>query len=149
MKRFWNKVDVQGPDDCWNWQASKCKGYGQFGFKGRNIRANRFVWYLHTGEFPPEGMCVCHTCDNPACVNPKHLFLGTQQENLSDMDDKGRRVNPPTAKPAWSLRQAKLVDSFIKRNGYGSARFIARWLGVSKATIHRMRTCNGLQNTRG
>ena len=90
MNRFWSKVDIKGPDDCWEWQASKKQtGYGAFSFNGKNWGAHRFSYFLEHGEFD-QTLDVCHTCDNPPCVNPKHLWLGTASDNLSDMGRKGR-----------------------------------------------------------
>ena len=88
MERFWAKVDKSG--DCWLWTASKTKeGYGYFRFDGAMRKAHRMSWLLTNGEIP-EGMLVCHTCDNPSCVNPKHLWLGTNRDNMDDMNAKGR-----------------------------------------------------------
>jgi hypothetical protein len=86
--RFWANVDKSG--DCWEWQASvNLDGYGRFCLKGKRIRAHRLSWVLANGEIP-EGMCVLHKCDNPPCVSPDHLFLGTRADNVRDMVQKGR-----------------------------------------------------------
>lgn len=88
MQRFWNKVEKT--DGCWLWTASKNRqGYGYFRFDGKMMKAHRMAWLLVHGEIP-EGMLVCHTCDNPSCVNPEHLWLGTNQDNQNDMNAKGR-----------------------------------------------------------
>lgn len=92
---FWQKVDKKSDDECWEWLASKNnKGYGQFR-NNKNTMAHRYSWELHNGEIPkiddyPYTMSVCHSCDNPGCVNPNHLFLGTAKDNAIDRDLKGR-----------------------------------------------------------
>lgn len=90
-ERFLEKVDRRGEDDCWLWLAgTSAGGYGLFFNKGR-IMAHRFSYQLHRGTIP-QGLRVCHSCDNPPCVNPKHLWLGTPKDNTQDMMNKGRFV---------------------------------------------------------
>jgi len=98
MERFWDKVKIGKSDGCWEWQACRnVKGYGNFGYKRKVQLAHRVSYMLTYGEIPKgedhNGMCVCHSCDNPSCVNPNHLFLGTNQDNMDDRDKKGRCVN--------------------------------------------------------
>lgn len=91
IELFWNKVDKKSDDECWEWLGTKPGGaYGAITIERVSYKAHRVSWVLHNGEIP-EGLLVCHTCDNPGCVNPTHLFLGTQKDNLEDMDKKGRR----------------------------------------------------------
>ena len=88
---FWERVAKS--DGCWEWTRGKNRGgYGKFRTRGRHgkfHRAHRAAWELTNGPIP-DGLCVCHRCDNPPCCNPAHLFLGTQAENLRDMVAKGR-----------------------------------------------------------
>lgn len=92
-ERFFEKV--KRGDGCWEWTASTHHqwGYGHMRIQGRTVAAHRVSWELHYGAIP-EGMLVCHRCDNPPCVNPAHLFLGTNFDNAADRVAKGRSIYP-------------------------------------------------------
>lgn len=91
MIRFWKKVDKT--TSCWNWVGFiNKKGYGSIWYNGENMRVHRFSYFIHFGEIPKD-LNVCHSCDNPKCVNPKHLFIGTTQDNVDDKIKKGRGAN--------------------------------------------------------
>lgn len=97
-ERFWTKVSVAGDDECWNWTA--CKNRRGYGMLRRpqtrsNYLAHRLSYEMNIGPIP-DGFGVLHTCDNPSCVNPRHLFIGDHSANMADMWAKGRhrRLNP-------------------------------------------------------
>lgn len=90
ISRFWSHVSVVD-GSCWEWTGPKQSfGYGVSYYANRNILAHRRSWMIRHGDIPP-GLCVLHKCDNPACVNPDHLFLGSRIENNEDCNSKGRR----------------------------------------------------------
>lgn len=90
IERFWKYVDKKSDVECWEWLAGKItRGYGNIRAKNKMYLAHRVSWVLHNGEIA-EGLCVCHKCDNPGCVNPAHLFLGTHKKNMRDMVAKCR-----------------------------------------------------------
>jgi hypothetical protein len=91
LDRFWARIEKT--DTCWNWTRSKSKaGYGFMSIKGVHMYMHRFSYELHFGVIP-DGLYVCHRCDNPSCVRPEHLFLGTALENTRDCIAKGRDYN--------------------------------------------------------
>jgi hypothetical protein len=138
--KFWTYVNVKGQDECWEWNRSRNKqGYGNFykpGYRHLPERAHRFSYRTEKGEIPP-GIQVCHTCDNPPCVNPKHLFLGTAKENKADSIRKGRLRVPI----GINCHQSKLTENSVRsiRNLYETQktphRKIAEMFGVTKTVI--------------
>lgn len=129
-ERFWEKVEKS--DGCWTWVGSRNDaGYGTFNVKGRPMLAHRVSWAMANGE--PGAMFVCHHCDNPPCVRPDHLFLGTNADNVADMDRKGRRINANTKLSAHDVVNA------IRRRRHGDTLVaIAKDMGVSPAAISRV-----------
>ena len=90
LTRFWAKVNKT--DDCWVWTARRnSKGYGAFRFNRTIWIAHRFSWAIHNGSIP-DGLCVLHKCDNPPCVNPSHLRLGSIADNSADMVSRNRSL---------------------------------------------------------
>lgn len=110
-ERFWSKVDVRSEDECWPWTAAvrrKDEGYGAFYYLGRHIPAGRMALILSGVEIPTPYE-VCHHCDNPSCCNPKHLFVGTRQENNADKVRKGRQARGHRTNTAI-LTESKVLE---------------------------------------
>lgn len=93
QRKFWRRVE-RVSWGCWLWTGAKHeRGYGRVRWDGRVLAAHRVAWLLsHDDELPPDELCVLHTCDEPSCVNPEHLFLGTHRENAQQRASKGRTV---------------------------------------------------------
>lgn len=91
LRRFWSRIDTsQGEGACWPWTGGRtARGYGRFRMGGKSVAAHRFALVLSHGQIPP-GLSVCHSCDNPPCCNPTHLWVGTAADNAADLNAKGR-----------------------------------------------------------
>ena len=137
--RFWSKVDCSGgPDACWPWMAAcNPNHYGVFSVEGKNIGAHVFAF--KTENDLPTGLMVCHSCDNPPCCNPKHLFAGTHADNMADRTAKGRHVAVRgVARPG-----AKLTDEivltlrarYVPRSVENGTRALAREFGVAHQIV--------------
>ncbi len=91
LERFWAKIVILGPDDCWLWQAGRDKdGYGLFHCLNKQWRSTRFLWLMEFDDALHKNIFLCHHCDNPPCCNPNHLFLGSALINNRDAASKGR-----------------------------------------------------------
>ncbi len=105
--RLWSLVKKAEGDACWEYQGMlNDRGYGCFTMKGRKVQAHRVAWELANGPIPKDGveLCVCHRCDNPKCVRPDHLFLGTDADNIADCVAKGRNSRGPKHAAAMAGR---------------------------------------------
>lgn len=143
-KRFWEKVDKRGPDECWEWLGSKAgNGYGTFSAGSREdiYYAHRLSWGIQN-DHDPENSHICHTCDNPPCVNPRHLWRGTQSDNMKDMIRKGRgggQFSPEDVRGVKNVK-AKLTPKKVReirsRHAQGTTQLeISKEYGVSRAMI--------------
>lgn len=153
IDRFQSRYVCRLDTGCWEWTGSRHpSGYGKIGAGGRarkNLLAHRASWELHNGPIP-EGMFVCHRCDNRKCVNPDHLFLGTHQDNMDDKVAKGRHPRGSSSSSAklqepqvMAIKEMLLRHPPRRGNGSnGIQRFLAEWFGVGKQAIgdiHRNR----------
>jgi hypothetical protein len=142
---FWGRVDQTGGDDaCWTWTNKRtgqpAKSYGRFKVNAVLHRVHRLSWELTYGPIP-EGLVVCHHCDNPICVNPRHLFLGTTQDNSIDMVRKGRHARNLPVYRGEANSQSKLTDDGVRaiRRRYAAGeteRDLAAAYGVSERAIY-------------
>lgn len=133
--RFWAKVRVG--DGCWEWTAAfRSSGYGAFGFRGRTQVASRVAWML-TESAIPEGLDVLHTCDNPKCVRPSHLFLGTPVDNAEDSRAKGRMaLGQKSGRAKLNEQQALAIRELVASGERQSV--LARRYGVGQDQISRI-----------
>jgi hypothetical protein len=138
-QRFWVKVQIT--DGCWIWLAGKSKGYGVIGLggKGNPAYAHRVSWELHYGPIQKH-MDVLHRCDNPPCVRPDHLFLGTQGDNNRDRHAKGRDGSTTRGRPNHRRLLSDEQVDFIRASGDRRS-VLARQMGVSIACVGRI--CRG------
>lgn len=150
IDRFWTNVDVKGGDECWPWlRYCNQDGYGRFKLNGKYEQAHRVAWTLANGLIPElfEDLPskICHSCDNPPCCNPNHLFLGNQLINLEDSAAKGRQSYPQPWSKGWCKGEnhpkALKTEVEIKeikldlRENVLTHKQIAEKFGVSRPTI--------------
>ncbi len=152
-ERFWEKVDKNGPahpykselGSCWVWTASRNRGgYGQIGEgipSRRTLKAHRVSWELHNGLIPVgkghHGICVLHSCDNRRCVNPIHLYLGTNNDNNRDMMEKGRQVRgEENGKAKFTEEQVEEIRrDYVKGSRTHGQHALGRKYGVEHTSI--------------
>lgn len=150
-ERFWSKVRRGGPDECWIWTA--CRGFGGYGvfYAGRQfsrkgtVPAHRMAWFFQTGQLLRKPFEMCHHCDNPPCVNPAHLFVGTRSDNMKDCAAKGRRahqldpsVQVRGSRCAWAkLTEADVVKIRLSKERTG---VLAKRYGVNVSTVRAARS---------
>jgi hypothetical protein len=138
-ERFWKKVEKTST--CWNWiGGKKGGGYGEFGLNYKMVGAHKFSYELHKGKIS-NGKFVLHTCDNPGCVNPEHLFLGTQTDNMSDCVRKNR-LNHFGGMKILTKEQIKNIKKLYSMREYkfsriNSTRALAIAFSVSRTTIRK------------
>ena len=138
--RFWDNVDKNGPipphmphlGPCWLWTAGKADGYGSLRDRNRNRRAHRISYEISFGD--PGEFFVCHHCDNPSCVNPSHLFLGTTQENTADMMKKGRHA-VGEAMHNTKINESQAREIFALYHSSMSSQKIAEKFGISRSQV--------------
>jgi len=138
--RVLRNIEVDGETGCWNWKkCTSVDGYGRVQWRGDNIGAHRLSWMLFNGKIK-DGLCVCHVCDNRKCVNPEHLWLGTQTENIADMDAKGRRREYGRDSSPLAKLDRKTVLEIRKTwsPAKGRADEFSDRYGVSRTQIYRI-----------
>ena len=140
MKRFWNKVDKT--DTCWLWTGClTLDKYGRFWFNNKIILAHRFSWEFHNGAIPEE-LFVCHKCDVRNCVNPDHLFIGTNDDNMKDMKQKGRadrtKKNKGEDVHFHVLTEEQVLDIRSRSKYHGLLSDLAKEFNLTPSGINRI-----------
>ena len=127
--RFWSKVDVRGPNECWEWTGAKTRGgYGGIWSEGKIQYTHRLSYELHNGPIP-DGLHVLHDCDNPRCVNPTHLHLGTNADNVEEKLDRGRSGFKLTKDQVCQLRSQYDIGNVSQRR-------LAEMFGITQTLVY-------------
>lgn len=145
--RFWQKVDKSGgPDACWPWTKTRnMGGYGQFSVRHRHVLAHRMSFLLSGGVIPSD-LFVLHRCDNPPCCNPKHLFIGTNADNVLDRDNKNRQPRGELIGNSKLSNQKVVALKMLRSFGwrYGT---LSVFFGISHNQVYRI--CRGKSRQNG
>ena len=154
-QRFFGKVEKT--ESCWNWTGGLTSGgYGKFSFNRKTISAHRMSWLIHFGEIPKgegyHGTCVLHKCDNRKCINPKHLFLGTQKVNIIDSYNKGRKegflIGEKNVNSRLSSSEVKKMRG-LHKNKKIQQNVLAEMFNVSQGTVSLIVNNKRYLNLRG
>src|ERR1035441_2613574 len=138
---FKSNLAIKEGSGCWEWQRSKTQGYGETSYHGRKVKAHRLAAHFWLGFSLSSKLFVCHHCDNPSCCNPKHLFIGTNTDNIRDGMTKGRSRfggRPLGVHDATCKNGHPRVDVYINRDGFYSCRICRR---NRRSKTHRGNIC--------
>lgn len=137
LRRFWAMVDNKKHTECWEWMGQKKFGYGVIAIERKSVKATRLMYYFFKG-FVPETKLIMHSCDNPSCVNPSHLSLGTNQENINDSINKGRSAR------GERTGRAKLTEEQVREirrtyhNGTASTYELSKVYKIDPSNVFRI-----------
>ena len=137
IETFWSRVRRDSPNGCWEWQGTRSKGYGVFFFRSKAWTASRLSYALTFPDWDGSGI-ICHHCDNPPCINPAHLFLGTDATNALDKHAKGR-ANMPRGEKHWAVKLTPAQVQEIRDSPLGSRRLARLYPMISRTTILHIR----------
>lgn len=138
--RFWSYVNKKSDIECWEWFGSISKyGYGEIKIGQKVIKAHRLSWNIHKGNIP-DGLLICHKCDNKKCVNPSHLFLGTYMDNNRDRDNKDRAIHQSGENHGRAKLTQNDVDTIrtLRAENHLSQYELARMFLVTRPTIKKI-----------
>jgi len=138
-KRFWRKVNVGTGNKCWEWDAGKTGwGYGSFRYRGKIFPSHRISWSLYFEEDIPCEKIILHTCDNPGCVNPNHLRVGTHKDNVKDRVAKGRSaVGERNGRSKCTESDIVLIREMYESGEYNKSQ-ISRLFSIDDRTTRKI-----------